>query len=152
MANSILTYFKKKNVNDESVNSEIVNSRNLCVATNSEKDVNNVNSASRKDSSKQNDSMECERPCGSSNEKNVPKEAYHPPKGFVFPKTKFGKRERSCQHNWFESYPWLHYDSERDCVLCFYCMNNLEKLTAEKNKELTYISTGFRKCVSAFMW
>lgn len=37
-------------------------------------------------------------------------EAFHPPKHFSFPKTKFGSRERSCQHSWFETYEWLHYD------------------------------------------
>lgn len=37
-------------------------------------------------------------------------EAFHPPKHFSFPKKKSGKRERSCQHSWFETYKWLHYD------------------------------------------
>ena len=36
--------------------------------------------------------------------------AFHPPKDFVFPKTRFGNRDRSCQHNWFEDFTWLHYD------------------------------------------
>ena len=36
---------------------------------------------------------------------------FRPPKSFVFPKTKVGDRNRSCQHQWFEKFPWLHYDS-----------------------------------------
>ena len=36
---------------------------------------------------------------------------FRPPKSYVFPKTKVGERNRSCQHQWFEKFPWLHYDS-----------------------------------------
>lgn len=36
---------------------------------------------------------------------------FRPHKSFVFPKTKIGERNRSCQHQWFEKFPWLHYDS-----------------------------------------
>ena len=35
---------------------------------------------------------------------------HHPPKSFVFPKTKTGLRTRSCQHQWFDQFRWLHYD------------------------------------------
>ena len=37
---------------------------------------------------------------------------YHPSSSFNFPKTIFGKQDRSCQASWFIKYPWLHY-SER---------------------------------------
>ena len=36
---------------------------------------------------------------------------YRPSKSFIFPKTKVWERNRSCQHQWFEQIPWLHYDT-----------------------------------------
>ena len=36
---------------------------------------------------------------------------YRPSKSFAFPKTKVGERNRSCQHIWFEQFPWLRYDT-----------------------------------------
>ena len=36
---------------------------------------------------------------------------HRPSKSFIFPKTKVGERSRSCQHIWFEKFPWLHYDT-----------------------------------------
>ena len=36
---------------------------------------------------------------------------YRPSKSFIFPKTKVGERNRSCQHQWFEQFPWMHYDT-----------------------------------------
>ena len=35
---------------------------------------------------------------------------YHPPNTFSFPKTTFGKKDRSSQASWFVKFPWLHYD------------------------------------------
>ena len=68
------------------------------------------------------------------------KQPYHQPKDFTFPKTKFRSHNRSCQHNWFHTYPWLHYDLEKDWIFCFYCMKNVSKLTGtEENKEPAYI-------------
>ena len=37
-------------------------------------------------------------------------EIFQPNKNYTFPKTLIGKRERSCQANWFEKFSWLHYD------------------------------------------
>ena len=37
-------------------------------------------------------------------------EPFHPPKAYVFPKTRIGDRDRSCQQHWFNDFPWLHYD------------------------------------------
>lgn len=36
---------------------------------------------------------------------------FHPPTDFKFPKVKVGSRDRSCQANWFQRFPWLHYDT-----------------------------------------
>ncbi|KAH7940233.1 hypothetical protein HPB52_022553 [Rhipicephalus sanguineus] len=44
-----------------------------------------------------------------------PPTKFVPAKSYVFPR---GKCNRSCQHAWFEKFPWLHYDAERDMVLC----------------------------------
>ena len=30
---------------------------------------------------------------------------YHPPNAFSFPKTTFGKKDRSCQASWFVQFP-----------------------------------------------
>ena len=66
----------------------------------------------------------------------IPKQPYHPPKDFTFPKMKLGSRNSSFQQSWFDTYPWLHYDLEKDCVFCFSCMKNVSKLTGtQKNKE-----------------
>ena len=35
---------------------------------------------------------------------------FHPTKDYIFPKSRFGNRDRSCQHQWFNDFPWLHYD------------------------------------------
>ena len=62
-----------------------------------------------------------------------------------FRKLSFGSQNpRSCRHNWSDNYPWLHCDIEKDCVVCFYCMKNVSKLIAEKNKEPAYTSVGLK--------
>jgi len=35
---------------------------------------------------------------------------HRPPKTLVFPKVMVGGRKRSCQHYWFDRFPWLLYD------------------------------------------
>ena len=45
---------------------------------------------------------------------DIKDEIFQPTKTFTFPKTTFGKRERSCQPNWFEKFTWLHYDKRYD--------------------------------------
>ena len=46
-------------------------------------------------------------------------EKYHPPENFAFPKSVVGK-QRSCKHDWFKKFTWLHCDIETDSVLCFF--------------------------------
>ena len=46
-------------------------------------------------------------------------EKYYPPENFEFSKSVVGKQQRSCQHQWFIKFTWLHYDIETDSVLCF---------------------------------
>ena len=72
-------------------------------------------------------------------------EKHYPPKEFIFPKTKIGSRNRSCgQHKWFNDYPWLHYDLDKNKVFCFYSMKHSSKLTPEKNKDPAFITAGFK--------
>ena len=66
-------------------------------------------------------------------------------KNLYSPKTKIGSRHRSCgQHKWFNDYPWLHYDLDKNKVFCIYCMKHSSKLTTEKNKDPTFITAGFK--------
>ena len=56
----------------------------------------------------------------------LPEKTYHPSKDFVFLKTQLESESPcSCQHNWFDKHPWIHYDIEKDCIVCFYCMKNM---------------------------
>ena len=66
---------------------------------------------------------------------------YHPKKSLKLKNSTFEKRERPCQHQWFNDFNWLHYDMKKDGVFCSYCMARYEKLTAEGNKYPAYIST-----------
>jgi hypothetical protein len=76
----------------------------------------------------------------------VGSEQFHPPEHFVFPKSTNGKQHRSCQHHWFKKFTWLHYDIQTNSVLCFVCVNaeKNSQLISETNKDLAYISKGFR--------
>ena len=76
---------------------------------------------------------------------------FRPGKSFQFPKSTFGKRGRRCQQQWFEDFKWLHYDTEKDSVLCFYCHIHHPKLTAEHNKDPVFITTGFKNWKKAPM-
>ena len=49
---------------------------------------------------------------------------YRPSDKFDFPKTKAGGQERKCQSQWFQKFPWLHYNKKDDTVLCYTCMKN----------------------------
>lgn len=67
------------------------------------------------------------------------------PKHFQFPKTKFGRHFRSCRSQWFDDYPWLHYDEGKDSVFCFVCAqkNSNNNLFSARNKESAFITEGF---------
>ena len=65
------------------------------------------------------------------------------PVNFDFPKRKFGQKERSFSPSWYESFPWLHYDLEKD-VLCGTCVSQEKKgnLALSSEKEDAFLSTG----------
>ena len=55
----------------------------------------------------------------------LPDDPYHPKHGFVFPKKSFGKAKPvlcSAKAQWFETWPFLHYDAGQDIVYCHVCV------------------------------
>ena len=38
-----------------------------------------------------------------------------------YPSTHFGKRTRSFLGSWYEDYPWLEYNVEKDAAFCYPC-------------------------------
>ncbi|KAI6656188.1 hypothetical protein LOD99_1521 [Oopsacas minuta] len=61
----------------------------------------------------------------------------HPCSSFSFRKRAFGianQEMRSCQSDYFEIWPWLTYDIEKDVVFCHLCVKSLQKkkMTAKK--------------------
>ena len=58
-------------------------------------------------------------------------DAFHPDRIFALPKRRFECRERSCQHQWFFDYPFLHYDVARD-VVCSAGVFNMLKCTKQR--------------------
>ena len=75
------------------------------------KKANAANVSSFTDHTQQKDATTAtSEPTKQTNSASAADEAFHPPKHFSFPKKKSGSRERSCQHSWFETYKWLHYD------------------------------------------
>lgn len=43
-------------------------------------------------------------------EATIQDQPFRPPPDYCFPKSKCGDRQRSCQTQWFQQFPWLHYD------------------------------------------
>ena len=72
----------------------------------------------------------------------LPEKAYHPSKDFVFPKTKFESwSPYSCQHNWFNNYPWLNYGIEkRLCSLFLLHEERMKTDCREKQRTSLHIS------------
>ena len=70
----------------------------------------------------------------------------HPfqPKNYAFPKKKFGMQNRSFQPTWFEQFSWLHYNEQKDLVLCFICAKQNDKGSLRtETKEYSFITEGF---------
>ena len=65
--------------------------------------------------------------CSTSNKsdiKELPDQPYQPGLGFKFPLRSFGVNKpvkRSFQAQWFQRFPWIHYDAALDCAFCFSC-------------------------------
>ena len=57
-------------------------------------------------------------------------DANHPPLSYNFPKRPFGKKNvvyRSCHAEWFRSWSWLHYEEEKDAVVCHVCTTAMKE-------------------------
>ena len=68
----------------------------------------------------------------------------HQPKSLVFPKQKFGVKDRCFQRDWFEKWPWLHYNELDDSAYCFICAKAIkEKKVKTGNMDACFISTGY---------
>lgn len=39
----------------------------------------------------------------------------------VFPKSKFGSKQRSFQQSWYKLFPWLEYSPKENLAFCFPC-------------------------------
>ena len=69
------------------------------------------------------------------------------PTTIVFPGRRFSKETftRSCKAAWFTKWPWLHYDPERDDVLCFSCAQaEKRQFTRDlSSRDNCFISDGF---------
>ena len=54
-------------------------------------------------------------------------------------KRAFGKKNvayRSCHAEWFTSWPWLHYEEDKDTVLCHVCPFHVEsEMVTETTKQ-----------------
>ena len=66
-----------------------------------------------------------------------------------FPKRQFGKFNRAFQGNWFNDFPWLHYDESNDKVFCHTCMRaEFEgKLRTARNKDPAFVIDGYCNCM-----
>ena len=68
----------------------------------------------------------------------------HHPKNFEFPKQTFGKAKPvlcSPQSQWFNSWPFLHYDKGQDVVFCHTCVTafNLDRIKSSNNTASVFV-------------
>ena len=75
----------------------------------------------------------------------LPDEPHHPTSRFVFPKRMFGHTKPvqcSAHCNWFQSWPFLHYDESQDVVFCHTCVKafELDRMKTSKNAENAFVS------------
>ena len=78
---------------------------------------------------------------------NVGNSPHHPTRNYEFKKTKIGEQYRSCKIEWFDKFPWLHYDEVHDKLFCFYCIKCAEQnksLSSSKGKD-NFIYKGFQR-------
>lgn len=69
------------------------------------------------------------------------------PQNISFPKTQYNVKgfKRSFQSAWFERFPWLHYDIEKDAAFCFICIKALNaKAICSSKLEKAFVTEGFR--------
>ena len=69
----------------------------------------------------------------------------HHPKEFAFPKRTFGKSKPvlcSAKSQWFDSWPFLHYDEGQDVVFCHTCVTafKLDRMKTSNNAASAFVS------------
>ncbi len=78
---------------------------------------------------------------------DIAAEPNQPGPSFVFPKCQFGKKvvvKRSCQADYFRTWPWLTYDEQKDAVFCHTCVMALKaKKMTLKRGDAAFVSKGF---------
>ena len=81
---------------------------------------------------------------------NIPEisEEANQPKKFKFPDRKFGKTKivsRKFQKDWFESYPWIHYNETHVRAFCHTCVSAYKQghLQTCENIEPKFLETGY---------
>ena len=70
----------------------------------------------------------------------------HQPRSLVFPKRVFGSTktvERSFQQNWFDKWPFLHYDEVKDSVFCHTCIMGfkLKRIKTSMRADPAFVSS-----------
>ena len=63
---------------------------------------------------------------------------------FVFPHNVSPKENLSSQAQWFVEYNWLDYNENNNNITCFICKKHQQQLDQEKNKEYSFLRSGFR--------
>lgn len=76
---------------------------------------------------------------------DLPEDPYHPPAQFKYPKRAFGKAKPvycSAQRQWFQSWPFLHYDEAKDAVFCHTCVKafTLKRIRTSHNSSSAFVS------------
>lgn len=72
-----------------------------------------------------------------------------PRKTFSFPKN---EKKRSCQHDWFNSHKWLHYDAQEDKVFCYECIIVYKDIsnTGQEEAFIKYGINNWKKALEKF--
>ena len=76
---------------------------------------------------------------------DIPIEPVHPPSTFQMQFWKENCLQISCQVEWFVMWPWLHYRSRNDVILCHVCIIAIKSKGMEKrNSNPSFITSGFK--------
>ena len=75
---------------------------------------------------------------------SLPDEPHHP-KSFAFPKRSFGMTKPvfcSAKSQWFDTWPFLHYDEGQDVMFCHTCVTafKLGRIKSSKNAATAFVS------------
>ncbi|XP_071817210.1 zinc finger MYM-type protein 1-like [Apostichopus japonicus] len=83
---------------------------------------------------------------GNPRRRNLPDSPYHPEDTSCIPPKVAKHQQFHFQAKWFSMYSWLHYDHEKEGVLCFSCHDAYQKglLDIARVKDLAFITTGFK--------